>query len=296
MTAPREWSSAWRQFWFAEIPPHSYALLRILLGVIGVVTIAGAWDRGFWDVGGIMPAEGAWRLGSWLVAHGLGHTAGVALRLCLLACYACMAAGVASTIAVPAAFLAGAGMTWWNWLPFSAAQALHHDLIFCLIFADTGAVWSFDAWRRSRQSGAKPPVPEVVWPLRLVQCQLALVYLSAALWKLANPEWRSGLALHYVLNGATYRRTPWFLPAELFGGTVLLTYFTLFWELTFPVLIWSRLRPVVLWCGVALHVGMWMTMEVGVFSPTILAAYVAFLDPWRTEARVRGWFGRAPVG
>jgi hypothetical protein len=107
--------------------------------------------------------------------------------------------------------------------------------------------------------------------------------------------------LHYVLNGATYRRTPWLLPAELFAGTVLLTYFTLFWELTFPVLIWSRLRPVVLWCGVALHVGMWVTMEVGVFSPTILAAYVAFLDPWQTDARVtgvrgvRGLFRRAPV-
>jgi len=289
MSVLREWSSAWRQFWFAEIPPHSYALLRILLGGIGIVTIAGAWDSAFWDVGGIMPPDGAWGLGPWLVAHGLGHAAGAALRLCLLACYACMAAGVATTIAVPATFLASAGMVWWNWMPFSGAQALHHDLIFCLVFADSGAVWSFDAWRLSSRNGARPPGTDPVWPLRLIQCQLALVYLSAALWKLANPEWRSGLALHYALSGALYRRTPWLLPAEFFGGTVLLTYFTLFWELTFPVLVWTRIRPVVLWCGVAMHVGMWMTMELGVFSPTILAAYVAFLDPWRTHARVTGW-------
>jgi hypothetical protein len=269
--------------------------------VIGIVTIAGAWDRAFWDVGGIMPADGAWHLGPWLVAQGLGHTAGVAFRSCLLACYACMAVGVGTRVTVPATFLASCALVWWNWLPLSGAQALLHDLIFCVMFADSGAVWSFDAWRRTGRRGATPPALQPIWPLRLVQYQLSLLYLSTALWKLANPEWRSGLALHYVLNGATYRRTPWLLPAELFAGTVLLTYFTLFWELTFPVLIWSRLRPVVLWCGVALHVGMWVTMEVGVFSPTILAAYVAFLDPWQTDARVtgvrgvRGLFRRAPV-
>jgi hypothetical protein len=290
---PGRLESAWRQFWFAEIPPHTYALVRMLIGLVGVATIAGAWDRAFWDVDGLMPVTGAWGYRGWLLSHGLAHIAGVLVRDLLLIVFACMTVGFRTGIMVPLAFFGSAGMLSWNILPFSAAQQLLHELPFCLMFVDSGSVWSVDAWQRARGGQTRTPRRVPMWPLRLMQFQLALLYLSAGLWKMGNATWRSGLALHYVLNNHTYQRIPGDLPAAFFIGTVALTYLTVIWELAFPFLVWFRLtRPAMLAIGVFLHLGMFVSMEVGAFTPTVLIPYLAFLDPERTEARVQcllGW-------
>jgi len=284
----------WRRFWFAEIPPHSYAVIRILTGIVGLATLVGAWNPAFWDVDGIVPLSGAWGLGPWLLAHGLGHIAGRLLRDLLVIAYACMALGIFTPVTVPLVFLGSTGMLSWNFLPYSGAQQLLHELPFCLIFVDSGAVWSLDAWSRNRKGSAGPPRLEPTWPLRMLQFQLALLYFAAGLWKLGNATWRSGLALHYVLNDQLYQRIPGDLPGVFFGATVALTYLTLVWELTFPLLVCFRAtRPVALVIGLLLHLGMWVTLEVGAFMPTVLIAYVAFLDPWQTERRVRRWLPSA---
>jgi hypothetical protein len=187
-------------------------------------------------------------------------------------------------------------MIWWNSFPLSGAQQLLHNLAFPLVFMNSGAVWSVDALLRARRNGNARAPGEAIWPLRLVQFQLALMYLSAGLWKMGNPDWRSGVALYYVLNNPVYRRVPGDVPSALFGALVALNYLTLFWELAFPILVWfRRTRLVMLLTGIALHLGMLTTMEVGAFMPTVLVAYVAFLDPWRTESRVTRWlrFARA---
>ena len=290
MTAPSPFVERWRRFWFDEIPPHSYALIRILIGVVGAMTIIGAWNPAFWQVDGIMPPAAASHSWPWLTAHGLGDIVGLSLRWTLLAGFVALALGVQTQIVALGIFLGSAGMIWWNPAPFSGGQQLLHNITFPLVFVDSGAVWSVDAFRRARR-GEIQPRPEPIWPLRLWQYQLAMLYLAAGLWKMANPDWRSGFALHYVLNNLVYQRIPGEVPHALFWPTVFLTYLTLAWELAFPVLIWfRRTRPAMLLIGLALHLGMWVTMEVGAFMPTVLIAYVAFLDPWRTEPRVRRLF------
>jgi vitamin K-dependent gamma-carboxylase-like protein len=291
-------SNRWREFWFARIPPHAYALLRILTGLVGLLTLVGAWNPAFWDVNGLVPASGGWHIRPWLNAHGLASEFGLGLRALLLIGYACLTLGVISVVTAPAMFLGSAAMLWWNWLPYSSAQELLHLLILPLIFVNSGSVWSVDAWRRARSAPDAQAPLESIWPLRLLQYQVAIMYLSAALWKMGNPDWRGGLALHYVLNTAIYQRAPGVVPAVWFGVTVGLTYLTLAWELAFPFLIWfRRTRPLMLVLGVLLHLGMWVSIEVGAFTPTVLVSYVAFLDPWRIESRLRWPFkprGAAP--
>ncbi len=282
----------WARFWFEEIPPHSYALIRILIGVVGALTIIGAWDPAFWQVDGIMSPSAAWRSFPWLTAHGLGDIVGLTLRWTLLVGFVALALGIETPTVALAIFLGSGVMFWWNRAPYSGAQQLLHNVTFPLIFVDSGAVWSVDALLRARRAPIIRVHAEPIWPLRLWQFQLAMVYLSAGLWKMANPDWRSGLALHYVLNNPEFQRIPGVVPPALFAATVFLTYLTVAWELAFPVLVWfRRTRPAMLLLGLALHLGMWTTLEVGAFMPTILIAYVAFLDPWRTEARVRRLFG-----
>jgi hypothetical protein len=284
----------WTRFWFEEIPPHSYAVFRILVGVVGAVTVVGAWNPAFWQLSGIVPSYGGWRLWPWLTAHGIGDVAGLTLRWVLLIGYVCLALGIRTWTAALAMFLGSAGMIWWNSFPLSGAQQLLHNLTFPLVFVDSGSVWSVDALLRARRNGSRRAPKEPIWPLRLLQFQLALMYFSAGLWKMGNPDWRSGDALHYVLNNPVFQRVPGVVPPALYGATVALTYLTVFWELTFPVLVWfRRSRPLMLLVGVALHLGMLATLELGAFTPTVLIAYVSFLDPWRTERRVNRLFGLA---
>ena len=40
--------------------------------------------------------------------------------------------------------------------------------------------------------------------------------------------------------------------------------------------------------GVMIHLAMWATIELGLFSAVMLASYLAFLDPFELKRRARG--------
>jgi hypothetical protein len=284
----------WLRFWFEPVPPHGFAIFRIAVGLAGIATILGAWDLAFWRVDGLAPTPGGGMgVRSWILERGLAVPVAVAFRTALLAGYAALTLGVWSTPMSVAMFVASSAMLWWNWYPFSGAQHLLHNLTLYVIFMDSGAVWSWDARRRRARAALAPATPPVswrpIWPLRLVRAQMAIMYFAAGLWKLGDPYWRSGEALHYVLSSNVFQRMPGVVPPDLFALTVLLTYVTLFWELLFPFLLWWRpTRVLAIGIGVMLHVGMWATIEIGAFSLTVLAGYTAFMNPHLTERRVNG--------
>ncbi len=130
-----------------------------------------------------------------------------------------------------------------------------------------------------------------IWPLRLIRCQVSLIYLSSALWKLLYPIWRDGSAVYWALNLNAFHRFPWQLPVAAEPLVVLLTWGTLLFELFFPLLVWFRVtRTPTLLAGLGLHLGLWLTLEIGPFSLVMMASYIAFLDPSRV-ARIR-WLRR----
>jgi hypothetical protein len=124
----------------------------------------------------------------------------------------------------------------------------------------------------------------------MLQYQVAVIYLSSGLSKFAGPLWRDGSAVYYSLSNNVVQRVPVeVMPPALLDLTVLATYGTLAFELGFPLLVWGRrTRPWVLWSGVMLHLGVWLTLEVGPFSWVMMATYVAFLDPEDVARLVQG--------
>src|SRR6185369_12615497 len=85
-----------------EIPPHSCALLRIVLGAIGLVSLAGLTPVGmFWPLDGLAPLPGApSNLRGWLSLHGLDALAGQGLFVGLVCSFAAMTVGYRSDLAV----------------------------------------------------------------------------------------------------------------------------------------------------------------------------------------------------
>jgi hypothetical protein len=163
-------------------------------------------------------------------------------------------------------------------------------VLFCLIWAECGTVWSLDAWlarRRALEHRDEAPPMTSIASLRLVRFQVAMIYLSSGCWKLLDAHWRDGSALHYILNENLYRRFPHGLPVALDGLATAATYFTLSWEMAFAAMaLWRPTRRLALIAGVLIHAGMLATMEVGPFSWVMLASYVAFLDPCSVGAVV----------
>jgi hypothetical protein len=275
--------SRWQHFWFEPIPPHSYAALRILFGAFGLLTVIGVANADlFWDLRGLVPIGAP--LGGVKVAIVAGGHAALAARALLLACAAAfllMTLGVASRWSVPAALLAALVQVSWNPLPLAAAHSLMVSLIFALAWADSGRVWSVDAWRRGQRPGLPQEVgTQPIAPLRLIRFQVALVYLSTGLWKLMSPLWRDGTALHYVLNYNVFHRFPIGTAPELEWLLAVGTWVTLAWELVFAFALWWRpTRVLALVAGVLIHAGMIAGLEIGPFSLLMLSAYVAFLNP-----------------
>jgi len=277
---------AWDRFWFTTIPPHIYAALRVLFGLVGCATLIGLGDLPtFWNLHGLVPMSvGGLGLKAFLLSRGLGSLAGTILYGVTLLSFTGMMIGFRSRVAVALAFTMSLIQVSWNYLPLSGADAAVRAVLFCLLWADCGSVWSVDAWiARRRKDGTAQTAQESMYPiapLRLIRFQIALIYLNAGLWKLFNPLWRDGSAVHYVLQSNVYRRFPGLVPAGFDTLSSVLTYGTLAWELSFAFLIlFGATRRVVLIVGVLMHLGMLATIEVGPFHLVMLASYVAFLDP-----------------
>jgi Vitamin K-dependent gamma-carboxylase len=183
------------------------------------------------------------------------------------------------------AFVASWGLIWWNPLPLSAAQHLIHILTLYIVMADTGLVWSMDAWLAARRGRPFAPTPQPVWPLRLLQYQLCIMYASAAMYKLLDPAWRDGTALNYILNYNAFQRIPGQVTPSLDPVLAVLGYATLVWEGLFPLAMLTRTtKRLFVLMGVGMHMGIWGVLDLGAFTPTVLAAYFAFIDA--EDARV----------
>lgn len=289
----------WEGFWFQQIPPHIYAAARIAIGSVSVATLLVLNDVAtFWALDGLVPLDGT--LKPWLQQQGLGTLGGVAVYLGCLVAFTAMTVGYRTGVAVLFSFAASLAQLTWNSLPLSSANHVIQVLLFCLIWTDCGAVWSIDAWLARRRRGHRATAPtSAIAPLRLMRFQIALIYLNTGLWKLFDPIWRDGSAVHYVLQENVFHRYQNLLPPSLDWTITVLTYTTLFWELGFAVLILLKpTRVFALLLGLGMHLGMLLTIEVGAFSYVMIASYAVFLPPDQVAIfayKLRSRLGQAEV-
>jgi Vitamin K-dependent gamma-carboxylase len=263
----KEWKNKWERFWFEEAPSDIFALVRIAVGAAGLIDLIGLVPVDmFWSPDGIAPVPGGGiGLRTYLIDSGVAPLAGWAIFLTLVTSFTCMTVGLFTGPAVVICFVGSVFQRHWNQLPLNAGHTMLVAVLFCLVWADCGSRLSLDAWRKRGGSPAVAPLQRV-WPLQLLRTQVAVVYMSSGVFKLFGEAWRNGSALHYAVAGNVYGRIFHALPFPAgFDWTLtLLTYCTLFWELAFPLMLLHRTtRIVALAAGVAFHLGIWATLEVG---------------------------------
>lgn len=138
-----------------------------------------------------------------------------------------------------------------------------------------GHTLSVDAWIR-RVRGLPVAKPIAIYGQRLLQLEIAYVYLSSCIAKCMNPRWIHGIALRDVLSSPVYAEWPRYF--DFFPVVVTLTWMTLVFELVFPLAVWwKRWRPWMILWGIGFHVGIDAMMVIPVFSAMMIVCYAAYL-------------------
>jgi hypothetical protein len=162
----------------------------------------------------------------------------------------------------------------------NSGDFLIRDLALVLMLAPSGTSLSVDRWRTARDRFWEFP-SRAPWPLRLMQIQLCVLYFTSVWDKVRGTTWNNGTAVSYALRLSDLTRfsTPaWFNNSELLAN--LLTFGTLAIEAGLVVLVWNRrTRPWILALGIAMHLGIELTIEIGFFSLAVITAYLVWVPP-----------------
>ena len=290
---------------------ESLALARIIAGVTLAHHLFAMWTSGSAEAMWVDIAHGGYRSvdETWLPLPG-GATPGaihLIMAITSLAAVA-LALGAFTRVAAVIAWFGFARLCDLNWHCGGSSDELLTNGLFLLMLSGCGEAWSIDARRRG---GNPPQVP--AWPRRLLVFQLVLVYFTTALQKVSS-SWIPLVgpmdALWYILQQPTWQKHDMRWLAPFFPLTQLATLVTWCFEMFAPLLLlamWyqrtadrpGRVRALVnrvpfrgayLALGLALHLGIWASLEVGPFLGGILVLYAACILPheWRVLAtRVR---------
>ena len=276
--------SAWNGFWFKLIHAKQYAALRIAFGGLSVVYflqllpfVEAQFSGSGWLGNSHQIAEqngGPWSL---LFIQAGEHATTLAYTVVIVGLISAflLMIGWQSRIA--------AAMTWLVWVSLWNRNPLLLDgddavlkmMCFYFMFSPCGSCWSVDAYLH------KKPQLVAVWPLRLMQFQIALIYFVSGWVKFHSPEWQDGTVMQYVLVHPHYSRwDAWVIIRQPIVTSLLagLAWFIRWWELLFPLLlINAQTRKICLIIGVLFHLGLLLTMNLRWFAVIMLALYLALI-------------------
>lgn len=187
---------------------------------------------------------------------------------------------------------------------FNASDRYFSLILFLLLISNCNEALSIDGlikrWRHDwRQTGLAAPY-RPGWPQRMLQMQLCVAYCHTFFSKLSGQQWLDGSAIYLSTRFQDFHKiyTPLFL--DNLWGCKLLAWGTLFVEAALCSLIWLKeIRYWVLLAGIALHLGIGVTLNIPVFEEIFMATYVLFVDPKHlgacmdkirafVQARIRG--------
>ncbi len=321
MNARQLWRR-WVAFWDRREGPESLALARILVGSVLFFDFAGMASGGlapdFW----LAPARGL----GWGAAvdqadfvRTLGTSPGAVTALWALALAGSCGVAVGLWLR-PAALACVAATALLGRLAPDGERAIDvllRIVLIVLALSRADATWSFASVRESRL-GRAPVTSIPAWPRLLLFGQLVWVYSSAAQNRGGVEWWPAGgsVALARVLSDPHFARFSPGWTAALDPLPRVATVLTMVFELGSPLLVvftfahrqperlgaFGRvvrrlgLRWVWLGLGASLHLGIALTMRLGIFPYGMLALYPLLIAPEELRAaltRLRRATGRS---
>jgi uncharacterized membrane protein YphA (DoxX/SURF4 family) len=297
----------WERFWFEPVETSTFALFRI-----GVAVLILGWTLSlspglysWFSNDGILPEQPNYpddaRWG--LLGIFESDIALTVVYFLLLVASIALLFGFRTRLAALVTFICLVSFARRNPFVLNSGDQLLQVLAFVLVLMPSGASLSVDRFLKRGEAFWEFPT-RPIWPLRLMQIQVSILYIAAVWSKVRGTTWNDGTAVSYALRVGDIARFP--VPEVITDSLLIsnvLTFGTLAIELSLGILVWNRvLRPWVLLAGISLHLGIDYAVRVGFFSYAIFVAYIAFLPPQTASAlilsvrdRVSGWSLRPPI-
>lgn len=301
------WKEGFDRFFFAEEVPYGLAIVRMIvpLSLMGNLIRRWPWVREVYSSDGA-PSPLADNFG---YMGFLPEVSGpVAVALFTLMMFALVSASIG--LLTRTSLLVGAGLYFYFGMLDSVSTITKYSVIcthifFLLALSGCGKVWSVDAWLTRGRTLRDPfagtdALPRcAVWPTRLMQLFLGIVYIGAAFTKMHTPVFFSGDQLMYWMM--THLLSPSLL-GDLFSQHPIIlsvfSYITIVWEVAFVFCVWfPMLRLPMLLIGAVFHFMTALTLGLLVFPVVMIGSYFAFLTEsdcqWLSARgrRVGRWFG-----
>jgi hypothetical protein len=218
--------------------------------------------------------------------------------------------GLLTRVAAIAVWLLTMSFAYWCGMIDNAGDQVRYIVALYLMLTPCGAAWSIDSWLRRRRGRLKGNVYVHPWALRLIFVQLVLIYWSNGMFKLSGYDWREGDSLYYVLGDLTLTRWSYAQLPMPYPLARALSWTVLYWEVGFPLwvcplwpwladrfegirldqprfMLWllRHVPAIALGFGVAFHLGILFSMELGFFVPYMLCLYLPLLPAERWGRR-----------
>lgn len=275
----------WNHFWFRVIDARQYAALRILFGGLSCIYFSELLpyvDSQFSRLGWLGNIQqiinqngGTWSIffinedwNSSKIAHliiGSGILASILMMI-----------GWQSRYSTFITWLIWVSLWNRNPLILDGDDALLKIMCFYLMLSPSGNCWSVDAYLHKTNQKVG------VWPLRLIQFQIALVYFVSGWVKFYSIEWDEGTIMQYVLIHPEYSRwNGWLLTDYPLINKILagLAWFIRDWELLFPILLLNiHTRKLSIIVGLLFHTGLLLTMHLRWFPVIMISLYPALIS------------------
>ena len=284
-----------KQFWVGQIDLRPFAAWRIAIGLFLFYDLCDLFPnlRTFFSDEGVLPRAAF--LGQWarqwrfslLDAAGTPAFAYIFWFVAAAAVLS-LAAGYRTRIASVLAFICLASFQ--ERIPplFDGSDTVIRMVLFWHMFCPTGNLWSVDALLAERKGKTLAKTAGAL-PFRLLQLQIAVIYLITFLHKIQGSTWRLGEAVHYCLHLDYVFSRPWAVSiADNWPLMAMATWGTLVFECAFLPLMflplpWPKVSRWVKAFGivsiVSMHIGIAFTINVGLFSYLMPVCLMVFWEP-----------------
>jgi hypothetical protein len=293
----------WVGFWDRREPATSLALTRIFVGAILFLDMVLAWHQGVAPA--LLPpppigmGTGAPAFPGFLPAPSLGEGNQVAIFWWALVLAGSLMFALGALYKIGGLLLTLALINFARFDPNGdAIDTLYRVVVPVLTLSRANARFSIDAWI-GRKLDRPPPALVPAWPRYLLVLQLLWMYFSAAHCRDDAAWWPHGgfAAIGNVMGDPHFARFPPGSLVSLYPLTQLGTAVSMTFEMGAPLMVfftWFRttgggafgatarkwhIRWIWLATGAVLHLGIALTMTLGMFPYGVLALYPLFLHP-----------------
>ncbi|WP_459555838.1 HTTM domain-containing protein [Lacunimicrobium album] len=276
------------QFFFAKEAPYGMALMRISVSATMLWThiVRFPYAREIYSTDGAI-AQLSMTFGQGNYVPEFGGTAAVALYTILICACIGSIIGWQTRICLALSCLL---YTYFSMLDalstITKYSVIATHLLLLASLADSGAIWSVDAWLKGNPK--RNPFPSqpsritptsYVWPARLTQLFIGIIYLGAACTKLHTPAFFNGDQLKYWMLTQMNHGHPLGDYLSMHPAMVVIScYIAVIWEIMFIFTVFTKgWRIPMLLIGAAFHIGTTLMLGLVTFPLVMISGYLAFL-------------------